>query len=294
MVKNTQSLLQQYKASLKDISIEEPLHLYLFRPVAFVLVKLIYRFPLTPNQISFLSMITGIASGIFFFFGDATSFLYGGLLYGFAYILDCVDGMVARLKKTGTPVGRIIDGAGDYVNSVAVYTGFALGLARAGYELPASPYLLVALAGASFILHSIIVDYYRKEFMAHALGKANSVREDIKLSSSRLEKLKQDKGKHFEKLLLRMYIKYSNIQIIKTPKKRKFNRKEYYDANISLLRLWNWIATPTTVLVLVVSSCLYKPAVFFFYILGAANIWMLVLWIIQTRTIRKLIRKTRA
>jgi Flp pilus assembly protein TadB len=106
--------------------------------------------------------------------------------------------------------------------------------------------------------------------------------------------LKQEKGKHFEKLLLRLYIKYSNIQIIKAPKKRIFDRKEYSDANISLLRLWNWIATPTTVLVLVVSSCLYKPTLFFFYILGAANIWMLVLWIIQTRTIRKLIRKTSA
>jgi len=157
MVKNTQSLLQQYKASLKDISIEQPLHLYFFRPIAFVLVKLIYRFPLTPNQISFISMMAGIASGIFFFFGDARSFLYGGLLYAFAYILDCVDGMIARLKKTGTPVGRIIDGAGDYVNSVAVYTGFALGLVRANYELPVSPYLLVSLAGASFILHLSLI-----------------------------------------------------------------------------------------------------------------------------------------
>ncbi len=294
MVKNTQTLLQQYKASLKDISIEQPLHLYLFRPIAFVLVKLIYPFPVTPNQISFISMMAGIASGIFFFFGDATSFLYGGLLYAFSYILDCVDGMIARLKKTGTPVGRIIDGAGDYVNTVAVYTGFAFGLARAGYELPASPFLLVSLAGASFILHSMNIDYFRNEFMAHALGKANTVYEDIKLSSSRLEKLKQEKGKHFEKFLLRVYIKYSNIQIFNAPTKRIFDRKEYYDANISLLRLWNWIATPTTVLVLVVSSCLYKPVIFFFYILGAANIWMLVLWIIQTRTIRKLIGKTSA
>ena len=143
MEKNTQTLLQQYKASIKDISIEQPLHLYFFRSIAFVVVKLFYRFPLTPNQISFLSMIAGIAGGIFFFFGDSKSFLYGGLLCGFAYVLDCVDGMIARLKKTGTPYGRIIDGVGDYVNSVAVFTGFGIGLARSGYELPASPYLLV-------------------------------------------------------------------------------------------------------------------------------------------------------
>ena len=66
--KSTQTLLQQYKASIKDISIEQPLHLYFFRPIAFVFVKLFYPFPLTPNQISFLSMTTGIAGGIFFFF----------------------------------------------------------------------------------------------------------------------------------------------------------------------------------------------------------------------------------
>lgn len=282
------SLYQEYKASLKDTSAEEFLDLCLFRPFAFILVKLIYRFPVTPNQISFISITTGIISGIFYSKGNAASFIYGGLFLGLTHILDCCDGMIARLKKTGTPVGRIIDGIADYVNTIAIYTGLGIGLYRSSFEFPFSPLLLVLLTGICLAVHSMVVDYFRNEFMAHALGKTKSVQEEIKLFSSELERMEQMKGKYFDKLLIKVYLKYSNIQARTTPRRIKYDSKEYYHANKGLLRLWNCFGATTHIFMLMLSSFLYEPVILFFYTLGVANVGMILLWIIQVKTNKRI------
>lgn len=284
------TLFREYKKSLKDISVEATLDLYLFRPIGFVIVKLIYRFPVTPNQLSFSAIVTGIISGVLFAKGGAAGFLYAGIFYGVTNILDCCDGMIARLKKTGTYTGRIIDGFVDYVKTVAMYIGLGIGLSKAGFEFPLSPWLLVALSAVSTALQSILFDYYRNEFMSHALGKVNSTQDEIKKFSAQLEKLKQTKGKYFDRLLIRLYLLYSGVQVTKTSTEIEYDPEIYYNANRLLLKLWSWIGTPSHVLVLMVSSFLYKPEIFFCYTLGVANVWMISVWAFQIRTNRKLSR----
>lgn len=282
------NLFQEYKASLKDISVEEPLDLYLFRPIAFILVKLIYRSSLTPNQISFLSILAGILAGFLFALGTPASFVYGGIMFGLTHILDLCDGMISRLKKTGTPTGRIIDGLADYVNGVAVYTGFGLGLSRSSLEFPISPILIVLFTGICAAIHSMIADYFRSEFMAHALGKSRSVQEERELFTSELKKMKQIKGKYLEKLLIKAYLKYSRVQAGQTTKKRKYDQKTYFKTNKSLLRLWNCLGASAHISMFMISSFLFKPAIFFYFVLGIANIGMLILWVFQVKTNKRI------
>ncbi|MCK4296256.1 MAG: CDP-alcohol phosphatidyltransferase family protein [Candidatus Marinimicrobia bacterium] len=251
-------------------------------------MKLIYRFPVTPNQVSFLSMLTGIISGIFYTKGNVASFVYAGLLYGFAHVLDCCDGMVARFKKSGTHTGRIIDGLADYVNSTAVFIGLGIGLSKSGLEFPVSPWLLVIFSAMFTALHCIIVDYYRNEFLAHAFGKVNSVQEDMELFSMELKKLKQVKGKYFEKLLIKLYLLYSDIQVFKGSEKRKYDQEKYYRSNKMLLYSWLLIGPTAHISVLVISTILYKPVIFFYYVLIAANILMLLIWVIQVQINKKI------
>jgi phosphatidylglycerophosphate synthase len=108
------SLYNEYKASLKSFDVEEILDLVLYRPISFLLVKLIYRTNFTPNQISIVSMIFGLGSGIAFYFGEYQYIIAGGIFIFLSNVLDCADGQLARLKKNGTKVGRIIDGFIDY------------------------------------------------------------------------------------------------------------------------------------------------------------------------------------
>jgi phosphatidylglycerophosphate synthase len=285
-------LFKEYKASLKDMAVEEMVDLYLFRPIAFVLVKMIYRFPITPNQLSLLSLIAGIAAGVFYSFGDHRSFIYAGLLYTLSHILDCSDGMIARLKKNGTPIGRIIDGWADYITSVAVYIGLLIGLHNGAFQLPVpSPWLLMIPASFCLAIHCMTVDYHRHEFMAHALGKANPVRQDLETFTTLLEQLKKKKGQYISKILITFYLGYTKLQLKENGTKTQYHQEKYYEANKRLLLMWNWIGAATHIFVLLLATFLYQPMLFFYYILGVANVWMLILSIVQLKTNKKIALK---
>jgi phosphatidylglycerophosphate synthase len=289
-----QALYREYKESLKDMAVEEMVDLYLFRPIAFLVVKLLYPFPITPNQVSALSMTAGIAAGVFYAFGDRKSFVYASLLYGLSHVLDCADGMLARLKKNGSSIGRIVDGWADYVTSAAVYTGLLIGLHNGSFTLPAaSPWLLMVPASICYALHCMAVDYYRHEFMAHALGKAASVRQYLEECSQLLRRLNKEKGKYLTKIMIIFYLGYTRLQLKENGQKRKksYPRDKYYDANKPLLFLWNWIGSATHIAVLITAALVYEPMIFFYFTLGLANAWMAVLGVVQIKTNNKIALK---
>jgi phosphatidylglycerophosphate synthase len=283
------SWIQEYKQTLKDVTAEEFFDLYLFRPIAFILIKLfIYRSSLTPNQLSFLSIITGISGGIAFSFGTPKSFLIAGILYGITRTIDCSDGMIARMKKNGTPTGRIIDGLADYINAASIFIGLGIGLSKLSFQLPVSPWLWIVVAAIFMTIHSITIDYYRSEFLSHALGKKNSTRQDKELFTKELKRIKKEKGKIFEKFLIKLYLGYLNIQVNKNITKKIYDKKKYYNNNKLLLRVWNIIGSSTYIFILMMSAVLYKPFLFFVYSFVIANICMIILLIIQFKTNQKI------
>lgn len=125
------SILKQYKDSLKTTEAEEIFDLLIYRPIAFLFVKITYSFNITPNQVSVTAMAAGVAAGIMFGFGEPEYLFSGAGLYFLCNVLDCADGQIARLKKNGTKIGRIIDGFIDYVVSIAVFIGIGIGM---GYQ----------------------------------------------------------------------------------------------------------------------------------------------------------------
>jgi len=290
-----QKVFQEFKQSLKHKLFDETLTLYILRPIAFIFVKLIYRTNITPNQVSLMTIITGIISGILYTQGTYTFFIIAGGLHFFCLVLDCVDGMIARLKKSGTPVGRIVDGFADYSVGVAVFIGYGIGLANAGYQVPfginISHWTLLAISAVSWIFHSMIVDYYRVEFMAHGLGMIQSTWEAKKHFKEELRRIKHEKGRVMDKVLIALYLGYSHLQLFKLEKKEVYNRETYYQKNKTLIFLWFWIGPTAQTFFMIVSAILFRPIIFFGYVIVIANIWMIVLWIIQTRVNKKILIK---
>ncbi|MGH2574826.1 MAG: CDP-alcohol phosphatidyltransferase family protein, partial [Ignavibacteria bacterium] len=129
-------LLQQYKESLKVVEAEETFDLLIYRPLAFLFVKATYPTNLTPNQVSSIAMLFGIVAGIFFGFGAYSFLILGAGFYFLCNVLDCADGQIARLKKNGTKVGRIIDGFIDYVVSISVFIGIGIGMTKMNSSPP--------------------------------------------------------------------------------------------------------------------------------------------------------------
>ena len=285
-------IFRDYKKSIKHAVFDETLTLYILRPIAFVFVKLLYPFSITPNQVSLMNIIVGIISGYFFSRGTVTSFIIGGSLYFLCMVSDCVDGMIARLKNSGTAVGRIVDGVADYIVAISVYVGMGIGFEKGLINLdflPINPWWIMAIAAVSHIFHSMLVDYYRAEFMAHGLGKSTSAWEEKKKFTAELNKIKHLQGKLLEKLLIAFYLGYSRLQVFHLKEKEEYDRKTYYHSNKLLIRLWFWIGPTASAFIIIISAILFRPIVFFIYTIGLANIYMIVLWIIQVKTNKKIL-----
>ena len=97
-------LFQEYRSMLKAPELEEILDLVLFRPVAFVLVKLLQPTPITPNHVTLFSFLPGraIPTSRVDLKGGSPARAYAAL--GFA---DCLPSSAVYLGGFVTP-GRLI------------------------------------------------------------------------------------------------------------------------------------------------------------------------------------------
>lgn len=99
------SIKQIKKTNLKDTF----LGTYFYRKLSTYFTFFIAMTPLTPNHISVISMIVGLAGCYFFALGTFNGYLLGNILLQTGMILDYSDGQVARLKKLGSSRGAWLD-----------------------------------------------------------------------------------------------------------------------------------------------------------------------------------------
>ena len=94
-------------------------------PVARRLILLICNYTnIKPNTITLFSLFLRIVSAVCFLKGDKLFFVFGAIIFELAYVFDCVDGAVARLKKQSSPIGmfldHVTDAAGIIINIIAL------------------------------------------------------------------------------------------------------------------------------------------------------------------------------
>jgi hypothetical protein len=81
------------------------------------------RTPITPNAITFTSLLLGLACAGAFWLHTWTWLLVGAALYHLSFTLDCMDGKVARLKGNGSAIGGLLDYIFDRIRVVVVTVG---------------------------------------------------------------------------------------------------------------------------------------------------------------------------
>ncbi|MEU4425396.1 CDP-alcohol phosphatidyltransferase family protein [Actinoplanes sp. NPDC024001] len=94
-------------------------------PLAARLVRLVapYRW-ITPNVLTLIATIFGTGAAVCFAFGDRWSLIAGALLFHLSFVVDCMDGKIARLNGTGTMFGQWLDFVLDRVR--VFFIGLAL------------------------------------------------------------------------------------------------------------------------------------------------------------------------
>lgn len=93
----------------------------LTRPFAALLLVVLERTPITPNQVTFLSIFTAIAgAAVLVLWPGWMGLVVGALILQAAYVLDCADGQLARLTGIASPVGHLLDFLMDEIKAFVV------------------------------------------------------------------------------------------------------------------------------------------------------------------------------
>ncbi|MCL4755065.1 MAG: CDP-alcohol phosphatidyltransferase family protein [Myxococcales bacterium] len=90
------------------------------RPLGYLLARLLQRTPVSPNAVTGLSVLSAFGA-LACFVGQrplcAAAFVF------FTAILDSTDGQLARMRKSASLSGRMLDGTADMVSGFCILTG---------------------------------------------------------------------------------------------------------------------------------------------------------------------------
>lgn len=124
------------------------------------LIRLLVKTGLSPNAITFLSFLFGLAAAVAFVFGQ---FILGGILLIFSAFFDLADGSVARATGKKTLFGAFIDWIADkYIDGfVLLAAGLSIFTVQPWYlaslNIPLFVYILVCgLAVIGSIMNTFI------------------------------------------------------------------------------------------------------------------------------------------
>ena|SRR5688572_15709729 len=102
---------------------------YVCRPPAAVIVHLLAPTRVTPNQITLSAFVVASgAAAMIALLPGYWGLLAGVLVFQFSYVLDCADGMLARLRGIQSPVGHLLDFLMDEIKAFILLGAVALRL----------------------------------------------------------------------------------------------------------------------------------------------------------------------
>ena len=110
--------------------------------------------PISANQITVLMTILGVICGFLFALGTVFYSLLGALLLQFWFILDHVDGEIARYKKTTSLIGAYLDYLAHVIVHPAVFIGITFGIYQNFPSL--TVFILGFVAALSLILFDLV------------------------------------------------------------------------------------------------------------------------------------------
>ncbi len=129
------------------------------RPVARAIVAAVKRSPITPNMLSGVAGLMGLAAGVLLALGQGIA----GACFVFAFLIfDCTDGQLARLRGGGGVMGRIADGIGDLTATVSISVGLLLWIYRLHGIAHAVGWGVGA--GVSLAWTSSLLDRYKRRY----------------------------------------------------------------------------------------------------------------------------------
>ncbi len=157
----------EYKKSLKPLEVEEPVDVWIHRPLAFLLAKSLLPTGVSPNWVTLSSMCCGgLAAACLL--GDQPRLQWGALFLFLSAIFDCADGQLARLRGTSSAFGRMLDGVADLVVIIAAIASGSSVIWTKYHETPWLVGCLVVLTAFTVVtgsFHTSMYDHYKNLYL---------------------------------------------------------------------------------------------------------------------------------
>jgi len=118
---------------------------WICRPQAAFLVYFLRRTPITPNQVTFLSFALAVGAGALFVRGPGhLGVIAAAVVLQISYLFDCADGQLARVRKTTSHLGHLLDFLMDELKAMLILGCVAV---RVWLDTGDTLFLLVGMAG---------------------------------------------------------------------------------------------------------------------------------------------------
>jgi phosphatidylglycerophosphate synthase len=125
------------------------------RPLGRGISKTLVATAVTPNQVSVLAILLGLAAAGLFACGTWWTAVWGALVLQLSAVVDCVDGDLARAQCRESTWGKWLDVGGDQVVHLSLFLGLGVGQWRSGAGGPAMA--LGNIAGVGVIISFLVI-----------------------------------------------------------------------------------------------------------------------------------------
>lgn len=285
------------ESTYKSSDTEELLDRLFYRKVGYGMAVAAKATGLTPNNVTFISVIFGVIAGHLFFYQNTIINLIGVLMLITAEAIDGADGQLARLTNTYSRYGRIFDGVAGNLWFISIYLHMSARFVVEG----GTPFifLIAIIAGISHSFQSAMADFYRIFYLYFVNSKNKDIDDlnEVKDTYSKLSWLRAP----FKKFLLRVYINYSRQQYLLSKSVRSlydfveqnFNgivpswlSEEYRKLNKPMIKYQNILTTNTRMIVLFIAIFLGNVLHYFLFELIILNL-LLIYFVIKEEKIHK-------
>jgi CDP-alcohol phosphatidyltransferase-like enzyme len=226
-------------------------------------------------------MVCGVTAGLLFWQATPRAAIFAGLAYVLGNVLDCADGQLARLQGTASPIGYLVDGAADYIGTLAVFVGMAHSL-NLQHPAVVNWWWLVVAAGISMAWQCAFLDERRKEWQRRVYQRSRDRGEELAALRSQAEQWRAE-GRHLVgRALIAAYRGYRKVWAPLTRESAKKARAggetsaRWADCHRPVLRRSVWVGpTMHVTAIAICAGFLNRPDWYLLTAVSAGNIWML-------------------
>jgi hypothetical protein len=276
--------MSRIEATYKARDVEETIDIYFYRPLGYAVAVGCRALGITPNIVTIVSILIGVAGGHLLYYRDVVLNIWGVLLWIVADTLDSVDGQLARMTDHKSRFGRILDGLGGNIIFLSIYLHlFARMVVTTGVWWPLL-FLFVIASGISHSVQSALADYYRNAYIKFVVDPAKSeldtsveIREELRTTSFRKNPIR--------KIMLRVYLNYTveqeafsrNFQMLRKRVDREFGTEipswfadRYRALNRPLMKYYAILTTNIRMIIL--ACCVVLGVVPLFFVIEIVGI----------------------